>query len=891
MPKPVSFTPENLPIYNAIIQKLYGLENIVIKNVPAGIQNYNFIITKDDKPLYFLSIKRQSQGEKTDEAHQQKLLAVQKALSSSKEVIVPEIVSGLNDALLQTIGETIEINGTVLAIPEDIKGLKVVLYGYMKGEEISPGDAKLVDWKDMGQQHGKFLAAGKKLLQEHPEFRDLENPVSFTNLGKMLLEAFAYEPESDIDLILSKETELKEHESLVISSLKTRIAKDEDKNANSALLVKEFINRVEGGWYENTLRSYSELKKVYDTFPPMDLELLHGDMHFGNQFAGQAGIFDMDWMSAGDGFIDIFQPLVLNARAIQKAKLPHFSTEKAAIYIEALEMHRPLTDFEKDNINLLVEMAHFRSTATRLISMIKSENIASITKSPIELTDLRERFKNDFKNINCLTGEIMAKSKICLIATEIGLLDEQAAKDAIAASGAFYHSARVIDGELTLDDGASIENLKDDKVHFVHIGKQQYPETLVKITANGDFRGVIVAPEKVLPAVKAEYFGRCGSGVNNLPIAEKEKADERFVATNTPGGNSVGTAFHTVRSILELAGDDGVFDKKITVVGGGHIGKKVAITLNAMGANVTVWNRSELKNITPGITYRFGDIKNSLKGAEIVSIHLPENVQTKGFIGADEIALLADGAKVVNFGRPAVNDIAALEAAIKSGKITGVAIDGDYFGPGDARSVLEPFIKMINSLDDNLPAKKNMLALPHIGGDTVQQDRERVMIGQINQFIDFVEKGIAHNLQSPENTLPDGIKKAAVEEKTVRAVKEPKIKKLLELGQKQVLEHLKKIVEEGLRPLRQISDETLSGALCTGTEKFKELYCRDFSGREIELPYLTPDISSALAQIIEEIGGKPVQKEQEKSWANRSGISEAATYAEAVSAGQKSIVL
>ena len=64
-----------------------------------------------------------------------------------------------------------------------------------------------------------------------------------------------------------------------------------------------------------------------------------------------------------------------------------------------------------------------------------------------------------------------------------------------------------------------------------------------------------------------------------------------------------------------------------------------------------------------------------MKEADIVSIHCPLSERTRGLIGARELALLKPSAILVNMGRGAVVDEAALAACIDSGRLAGAALD------------------------------------------------------------------------------------------------------------------------------------------------------------------------------------------------------------------------
>ncbi len=198
---------------------------------------------------------------------------------------------------------------------------------------------------------------------------------------------------------------LSEIEGLTNDAIREKLKQDNNQSSDSAKLVETFIERVENGWYEKTLTAYQQDLEIYKRLTAnMPKELLHGDMHFGNQFEKQGGIFDLDWMGVGHAFMDFCQPLVLNARDIENKEV-HFSPKYAADYLRGLEQHRPLTEFESKNLNKLIELTHWRSTATRLQSVINSVQISDITKSPVELTDLREKFVNEHSQTKILASE------------------------------------------------------------------------------------------------------------------------------------------------------------------------------------------------------------------------------------------------------------------------------------------------------------------------------------------------------------------------------------------------------------------------------------------------------------------------------------------------------
>lgn len=138
--------------------------------------------------------------------------------------------------------------------------------------------------------------------------------------------------------------------------------------------------------------------------------------------------------------------------------------------------------------------------------------------------------------------------------------------------------------------------------------------------------------------------------------------------------------------------------KTIGIIGMGNIGQRVAKTANAFGCNVLAWNRTP-KTIE-GVT--FVDKETLLKEADIVTLHIALNNETRDFITEKDFALMKPSAILINTARgPVVNEM-ALANALKNGVIAGAATD--VYGT-------EPPLKKDNPLFD----APNLIMLPHIG--------------------------------------------------------------------------------------------------------------------------------------------------------------------------------
>lgn len=138
--------------------------------------------------------------------------------------------------------------------------------------------------------------------------------------------------------------------------------------------------------------------------------------------------------------------------------------------------------------------------------------------------------------------------------------------------------------------------------------------------------------------------------------------------------------------------------KTIGIIGMGNIGQRVAKIANAFGCNVLAWNRTP-KTIE-GVT--FVDKETLLKEADIVTLHIALNNETRDFITEKDFALMKPSAILINTARgPVVNEM-ALANALKNGIIAGAATD--VYGT-------EPPLKKDNPLFD----APNLIMLPHIG--------------------------------------------------------------------------------------------------------------------------------------------------------------------------------
>lgn len=158
--------------------------------------------------------------------------------------------------------------------------------------------------------------------------------------------------------------------------------------------------------------------------------------------------------------------------------------------------------------------------------------------------------------------------------------------------------------------------------------------------------------------------------------------------------------------------------KTVGIVGAGAIGKKTAQLCKAFGCHVIAFNRSPVSD--PAIDKQV-TLEELLRRADIVSLHCPLTAQTKGLIGADQLAQMKPSAILINTARGAVVDSAALAQALHSGGLAGAACD--VFE-------MEPPLP----LDHPLLHCPNTIVTPHIAFASVESMEMRADIVFNNLF-------------------------------------------------------------------------------------------------------------------------------------------------------------
>lgn len=150
----------------------------------------------------------------------------------------------------------------------------------------------------------------------------------------------------------------------------------------------------------------------------------------------------------------------------------------------------------------------------------------------------------------------------------------------------------------------------------------------------------------------------------------------------------------------------------IGILGYGHIGKTLALRAKAFGMRVTVANRSPVSvSDLVDEAYALKDLPTFMESADAIINTLPLTDQTRGLIGEAELAAMRPGAVILNVGRGAVIDEAALYNALKAKQIGGAIIDTWYVYPNTENEAPLPARLPFHELD-------NVMMTPHMSGWT-----------------------------------------------------------------------------------------------------------------------------------------------------------------------------
>jgi len=211
--------------------------------------------------------------------------------------------------------------------------------------------------------------------------------------------------------------------------------------------------------------------------------------------------------------------------------------------------------------------------------------------------------------------------------------------------------------------------------------------------------------------VELSAANRRGVPVFNAPFSNTRSVAEMIISEIVMLARRLGDRareMHGGKWLKVATSSYEVRGKTLGIVGYGHIGRQVGVIAEALGMRVMFFDVAA--KLSMGNNHSTKTLDELLEQSDFVTLHVPETPQTKGMMGAREIALMHKGSYLLNASRGTVVDIPALADALKAGHLAGAAID---VFPEEPETNSDGFATPLRGLD-------NVVLTPHIGGSTAE---------------------------------------------------------------------------------------------------------------------------------------------------------------------------
>jgi D-3-phosphoglycerate dehydrogenase len=281
----------------------------------------------------------------------------------------------------------------------------------------------------------------------------------------------------------------------------------------------------------------------------------------------------------------------------------------------------------------------------------------------------------------------------------------------------------------------------------VDLGIDWTPDELVARIA--PYHGLIirsatkVTADVIGAAENLQVIGRAGVGVDNVDV--KAATRRGIIVVNAPASNVLSAAEHTIAMIMacargipqahaklkqgEWAKKNGVelMDKTLGILGLGRIGFLVAERARGLHMKVIAYDPFVPAEKFHELGLERAEAPERIyRESDFITVHLPKNAETIGFVDDQAFAQMKDGVRVVNVARGGIIDEEALARAVESGKVAAAAVDVYPTEP---------------TTDDVLFKYDQIVCTPHLGASTVEaqlragtQVAEQVALALKGQF-------------------------------------------------------------------------------------------------------------------------------------------------------------
>jgi D-3-phosphoglycerate dehydrogenase len=272
-------------------------------------------------------------------------------------------------------------------------------------------------------------------------------------------------------------------------------------------------------------------------------------------------------------------------------------------------------------------------------------------------------------------------------------------------------------------------------------------------TIIGDYDALVIrsatkVTEDILKsATKLKVVGRAGIGLDNVDIPAATKRG--VVVMNTPTGNVITTAEHTIAMMMaltrnipwgtstlkagqwekkKLQGRE-IFNKVLGIVGFGKIGSIVGDRARGLRMQVIVHDPFVAPEQIEKAGFEPATLEQLYRQADYITLHVPKMKETLGLLNKAAFDQMKDGVMIINCARGGIVDEADLNAALISGNVAGAALDVFEQEP--------PGVCPLFEID-------RVICTPHLGASTLEaQTNVAVMVAE--QIIAYLNTGTVIN--------------------------------------------------------------------------------------------------------------------------------------------------
>jgi D-3-phosphoglycerate dehydrogenase len=259
---------------------------------------------------------------------------------------------------------------------------------------------------------------------------------------------------------------------------------------------------------------------------------------------------------------------------------------------------------------------------------------------------------------------------------------------------------------------------------------------------------VQVTDDLLKQAPKLRVVGRAGVGVDNVDLDAATSAG--VLVMNTPGGNAISVAEHTLALMLSMARSipqasastkSGKWEKKkflghelrgktLGIVGLGSIGREVAKRARSFEMRIVGSDPYVTAQIAADFGIELLLIDDLYNQSDFLTLHVSLTPETEGMLNSTSFAKMKPGISIVNCARGELVSAADLAAAMQSGTVAAAALDVFEQEPTNAANPLFGL--------------ETLIATPHIGGST-EEAQEIVGVRIAEQMVEYLKNGVAIN--------------------------------------------------------------------------------------------------------------------------------------------------